>query len=192
MHGEHVFNATKMQLGIFKNFNMAFHDSEVTPTYKNIIRKVRNILTVALNKFPQVLPCYLVIVMNNNVIHDPTFVEFEFKTILKRVLNDVGRLLATRKEQIAPKCRNIWVDTEVFVARPLPKPAAVLLADNKFKATRRQVNSMLDDVVRTFDFEILNIDVINCEGDTLRTGGLTRELLHGAGDQMRDNASILR
>lgn len=164
LKNEYIFDANKPQLNFFKDFHVeAFHDSEIKPTYKNIIRKVKNNLTIALNKFPQVLPSYVVIMMNNNIIHDPAFVEFELKTILKRVFNDVGRLLTIRKDQIATKHRNVLTDTEVFIMRPLPKPLAALGTDHqRFKNTRRQVNSMLDQLVRTYDINIMNVDSINC------------------------------
>lgn len=163
LKNQYIFDASKPQLGIFNNFHVeAFHDSEVKPTYKNILRKVRNNLTVALNKFPLILPVYLVVVLNNNIIHDAAFVDIELKTILKRVFNDIDRLLTTRKEQIQPKYRSNWVQPEVFITRPLPKPASALTVDKKFKSSRRQVNTMLDELIRTCNFKILNIDTINC------------------------------
>lgn len=105
--------------------------------------------------------------MLNNVIHDTVFVEFELKNILKKMLNDVGRLLSTRKDQIAPKYRGIWGDTQTYVMRPLPKPAAALVGDKHFKNTRRQTNAILDKLACTYDFAVLNIDVINCSQKVL-------------------------
>lgn len=167
LKNEYIFDASKPQLGIFKDFHVeAFHDSEVKPTYKNILRKVRNNLTAALNKFPQILPTYVVVLLNNNVIQDQAFVEYELKSILKKVLNDVGRLLSIRKDQLAAKSRNLLVDTEVFFTRPLPKPT-IFGGDQRFKNSRRQVNAMLDRLALTYDFKILNVDVINCSQKVL-------------------------
>lgn len=160
---QHIFDASKPELFIYKEYHVeAFHDSELKPTYRNIIRKVRNNLTQALNKFPTVLPHYLIIVINNSYSHDAAFVEFELKTILKRVLNDVARLLACRKEQLPRKVQNVALATEVFVMRPLPKPAAALKGDKIFKNTRRSMNNILDNLSQTFNFKPLNIDQINC------------------------------
>lgn len=160
---QHIFDATKPELYIYREYHVeAFHDSEVKPTYRNIMRKVRNNLTFAMNKFPAILPTYLVILINNGYLHDPAFVEFEMKTILKRVFNDVGRLLSSRKDQLAKKNCNISGDTEVFMIRPIPKPAASLTHDYKFKNTRRNFNQMLDKLALTYNFKPLNIDEINC------------------------------
>lgn len=159
---DYIFDASKPQMDILKDFHVEpFNDSEIKPTYKNILRKVRNNLTIAMNKFPQVLPCYVVILLNNNMIHDSAFVDFELKHILKKMLNDVGRLLSTRKDQIPHKYRSTWGDTQVFVTRPLPKPAILLAGDQHFKNSRRQVNAMLDKLALTYDFTILNVDSIN-------------------------------
>lgn len=153
----------------------AFHDSEIKPTYRNIMRKVRNNLTQALNKFPAVLPDYLIIMISNSYAHDPAFVDFELKTILKRVMNDIGRLLATRREQLPRKSHNLLMSTEVFLTRPLPKPAAVLKGDKMFKSTRRNINTIIDKLARTFDFKPLNVDEINCSQRALfeKTGELS-------------------
>lgn len=159
----HTFDATKPELFIYKEYHVeAFHDSELKPTYRNIMRKVRNNLTFALNKFPTILPNYVIVVISNNYLHDAAFVEFEMKTILKRVLNDVIRLLASRREQIIVKNRNNLLSTEVFIMRPLPKPAKALKRDYQFKNTRRNFNQMLDRLSRTYNFRPLNIDEINC------------------------------
>lgn len=115
-----------------------------------------------MNKYPTILPNYLIILISNSYIHDQAFVEFELKTILKRVFNDVGRLLATRGEQLTRKTHNLLLSMEVFVNRPLPKPASALRGDPKFKNTRRYVNQMLDKLSTTLNFKPLNIDEINC------------------------------
>lgn len=165
LHNQHVFDASKPELFIYKEYHVeAFHDSEIKPTYRNIIRKVRNNLTMALNKFPTILPNYLVIMVNNSYIHDPTFVEFELKSILKRVLNDVNRLLTSRSDQVVAKNSNLCNQTEVYMMRPLPKPAKALSlkSDYSFKNTRRHFNQILDKLARTCDFVPLNIDEINC------------------------------
>lgn len=160
---QHVFDATKPELYIYKEYHVeAFHDGEVKATYRNIMRKVRNNLTQALNKFPTILPNYVVIIFNNSYIHDHIFVEFELKTILKRVLNDVERLLASRREQLTHKAINLFGQTEVFMMRPLPKPAKSLKGEYNFKNTRRFLNQMLDKLARTYNFKPLNIDEINC------------------------------
>lgn len=162
---QHIFDAAKPELFIYKEYHVeAFNDSEVKPTYRNIIRKVRNNLTIAMNKFPSVLPSYLVIIVSNSYIHDPTFVEFELKTILKRVLNDVTRLLASRRDQIKAKNVNIMGHTEVYMMRPLPKPARALSlkSEYSFKNTRRHFNQMIDRLARTFNFKPLNIDEVTC------------------------------
>lgn len=138
----------------------AFADSEVKITYPNILRKVRNNLTAAMNQFPQVLPKYLIILVANHYMHNPAFVEFELKGIFKKMLNDVGRLLSTRAEQLPKRVSDIT--TEVFITRPLPKPATALKGDNKFKNSRRYVNQMLDNLSLTMEFKPLNIDAINC------------------------------
>lgn len=159
----HAFDASKPELFIYKEYHVeAFHDSEIKPTYRNIMRKVRNNLTFALNKFPTVLPNYVVIIISNNYIHDPAFIEFEMKTILKRVLNDVTHLLASRKEHLVKKNRNLLTPTEVYMIRPLPKPARSLRRDYQFKNTRRNFNQMLDKLSRTLNFRPLNVDEINC------------------------------
>lgn len=163
LRNQHIFDASKPELFIYKNYHVeAFHDSEIKPTYRNIMRKVRNNLTTALNKFPMVLPNYVIVLLNNSYAHDPTFVDFEFKTILKRVMNDVGRLLASRKEQLPRKNQNLMLNTEVFVTRPLPKPAFTLSGDKSFKNARRNINSIIDKLSRTYNFKPLNIDEINC------------------------------
>lgn len=173
---QHIFNASKPELFIYKEYHVeAFHDSELKPTYRNIMRKVRNNLTQAMNKFPMVLPNYLIIMISNSYAHDPAFMDFEFKTILKRVLNDVSRLLACKREQIPRKAQNLFTTTEVFVTRPLPKPATVLKGDKMFKSARRNINTILDKLSRTFDFKPLNIDEINCSQRALfeKTGELS-------------------
>lgn len=165
---QHIFDATKPELYIYKEYHVeAFHDSELKPTYRNIMRKVRNNLTFALNKFPTILPAYLIVMVNNGYLHDPTFVEFEMKTILKRVLNDIARLLSSRRDQLAKKNLSIRGNTEVFMIRPLPKPAASLTHDYKFKNTRRYFNQMMDKLSRTYNFKPLNIDEINCSQKAL-------------------------
>lgn len=163
LKNEPIFDASKPELFIYKEYNVqAFHDNEVKAPFNNPIRKVRNNLTMALNLYPTILPQYLLILLGNNYLHDYIFVEFEFKAILKRILNDVGRLLATRKEQIPRRVLNTFHSTEVFIMRPLPKPEAALRGNKKFKNTRRYVNNMLDRLSDTFDFRPLNIDEINC------------------------------
>lgn len=159
---QHIFDVAKPDLYIYREYHVeAFHDSEIKYTFNNMIRKVRNNLTAALNKFPTVLPDFVIIMLGNSYIHDQMFIEMEFKTILKRVLNDVTRLLASRREQLPLKVLNLR-STQVFMVRPLPKPAAVLKGDQKFKNTRRYVNQMLDNLSRTCGFKPLNIDEINC------------------------------
>lgn len=160
---QHVFDATKPELYIYKEYHVeAFHDGELRSSYRNIMRKVRNNLTAAMNKFPTILPDYLIIIINNSYIHDHIFVEFELKTILKRVLNDVERLLASRREQLAKKSINVFGQTEVFMMRPLPKPAKSLKGEYNFKNTRRYLNQMLDKLARTYNFKPMNIDEVNC------------------------------
>lgn len=159
----HSFDASKPELFIYKEYHVeAFHDSEIKPTYRNIMRKVRNNLTVALNKFPTVLPNYVIIMTSNSYMHDPAFVEFEMGTILKKVLNDVTRLLASRKEQLTKKNKNLTTPTEVYVTRPLPKPARAITRDYQFKNTRRNFNQLLDKLSKTLNFRPLNVDGINC------------------------------
>lgn len=160
---QHTFDANAPELFIYKEYHVeAFCDNELKPTYKNIIRKVRNNLTLALNKYPTIVPNYLIILVGNSYAHDQVFVEIELKPILKRVLNDVGRLLASRVDQLSRKNQNLTLATEVFINRPLPKPASCIRGDHKFKNTRRYMNQMLDILARTFQFKPLNIDEINC------------------------------
>lgn len=162
LFNQHIFDATKPELYMHREYNVeAFHDSEIKHTYNNIIRKVRNNLTAVLNKYPTVLPDFLVVIMGNTYAHDQIFVENEFKLILKRVLNDITRLIASRKEQLPLKLQNVR-PTQVYVMRPLPKPVTALKGDQKFKNTRRYLNQMLDNLSRTCGFKPLNIDEINC------------------------------
>lgn len=164
---QHIFDATKPELYIHREYHVeAFHDSEVKCSYNNILRKVRNNLTAALNKFPTVLPEYLIIVVGNTYVHDQIFVEMEFKLILKKIFNDVTRLLSSRKEQLPPRVQGGRA-TQIFVTRPLPKPATALKGDQKFKNTRRYLNQMLDRLSKTCDFKPLNIDEINCSQKVL-------------------------
>lgn len=168
LKNEPIFDASKPELYIYKEYHVqAFHDNEVKQTYNNLLRKVRNNFTMALNLYPAILPQYLVILMGNNYIHDSAFIEFEFKQILKRMLNDIGRLIAARREQIPRKAQNIIHSTEVFVMRPLPKPESALRGDKKFKNARRSINAMLDKLSKTYDFKPLNIDEINCSQKAL-------------------------
>lgn len=168
LKNQHAFDASKPELFIYKEYHVeAFHDSEVKPTYRNIMRKVRNNLTMALNKFPTVLPNYIIIVIDNSYMHDPAFIEFEMGTILKKVLNDVTRLLASRREQLAKKYRNTFIATEVFMTRPLPKPAKALTRDYQFKNARRNFNQLMDKLSKTMNFKPLNIGEINCSDKLL-------------------------
>lgn len=163
LKNQHIFDPSKPDLYIHREYSAeAFHDNEVKPGYNNILRKVRNNLTAAMNKYPGTLPNFIIILVSNKYAHDSTFVEFEFKAILKRVLNDVGRLLATRRDQLPRKAQNLRGNTEVFVIRPLPKPATALKGDLTFKNARRSMNQMLDKLSLTLEFKPLNIDAINC------------------------------
>lgn len=164
---QHIFDAAKPELYMHREYNVeAFHDSEVKYTYNNILRKVRNNLTAAFNKYPTVMPEFIIVLMGNSYIHDHIFVEFELKAILKKVLSDITRLVASRREQLPPKVLNVR-PTQVYWMRPLPKPAAALKGDHKFKNTRRYVNQMLDNLSRTCGFKPLNIDEINCSQKAL-------------------------
>lgn len=157
-----ALDPAKPELYIRREYHVeAFHDSELKYTYNNILRKIRNNLTAALNKFPTVLPEYVVILVGNSYVHDHTFVETEMKPILKKVFNDVTRLLSTRREQLPLSLQGVK-STQVYMIRPLPKPAIALKGDQKFKNTRRYLNQMLDNLSRTCDFQPLNIDEINC------------------------------
>lgn len=159
---QHIFDVSKPELYIHQECHVeAFNDSEIKYTFNNIMRKVRNNLTLALNKFPAVLPEFLIIMLGNSYIHDQVFVEMEFRPILKRVLNDVSRLLTGRKEQLPPKVLNLR-GTQVYMTRPLPKPATALKGDQKFKNTRRYLNQMMDRLSLTCEFKPLNIDAVNC------------------------------
>lgn len=171
----HLVDANKPELYMYKEYHVeAFHDSEIRIT-RNILVKVRNNLISALNKYPGVLPHYLIIIMANHYMHDDVFVDFEFKNILKRIFNDIGRLLAIRREQLPIKIFKLATPTEVYITRPLPKPAAALKTDPKFKNARRAVNQMLDNLSLTLDFKPLNIDAINCAQKALfnRKGDLS-------------------
>lgn len=159
---QHALDTAKPELYIHSEYHVeAFHDSEIKPTYNNILRKVRNNFTAALNKFPTALPDYIVVLMGNSYVHDQTFVEFELKPILKRMFNDITRLLSVRREQL-PRALHSFKSSQVYIVRPLPKPAAALKGDQRFKNTRRYLNQMLDNLSRTHDFKPLNIDEINC------------------------------
>lgn len=161
LFNQHIFDASKPELYIHQEYHVeAFNDSKIKYTYNNIMRKVRNNLTLALNKFSSILPEFLIIVLGNSYIHDQTFVEMELRPILKKVFNDVTRLLSTRREQLAPKVLNIR-GTQVYLTRPLPKPAAALKGDQKFKNTCRYLNQMIDRLSLTCDFKPLNIDGVN-------------------------------
>lgn len=59
------------------------------------------------------------------------------------------------------KYRNTTNPTEVFMMRPLPKPAKAISRDYQFKNTRRNFNQLIDKLSRTMDFKPLNIDTIN-------------------------------
>lgn len=155
LKNEPIFDASKPELFIYKEYHVeAFHDSEIKPTFNNPMRKVRNNLTMALNKYPSVLPQYLVVILGNSYIHDHAFVDFKFKTILKRIMNDITRLLSSRKEQMPQRTQNVLLSPEVFLIRPLPKPEIAIRFDKKF--------NMIDKLSRTFNFKPLNIDEINC------------------------------
>lgn len=157
-----MLDAAKPELYVHSEYHVeAFHDSKIKYSYNNMLRKIRNNLTVALNKFPTVLPDYVIILLGNSYVHDHTFVELELKPILKKMFNDVTRLLSTRREQL-PRVLQSFKYTQVFMIRPLPKPAAALKGDQKFKNTRRYLNQMLDNLARTHDVKPLNVDEINC------------------------------
>lgn len=163
-----LLDATVPKLFIHQDFHSeAFHDSEVRKTLNNIIRKVRNNLIFAFNRYPNMLPEYIIIVLNNHYMHDEVFVDFELKGILKKVFNEVNRLISVRRDQLPKPC--ITKATEVFVTRPLPKPAFSLQKDYKFKAVRRKVNGMLDALSRTLNFTLLNVDEITCSQKALFT-----------------------
>lgn len=165
LKNEPIFDAAKPELFIYREYSVqAFHDNEVKThgSLNNPIRKIRNNLAMAFNQYPAILPQYLIVILGNSYIHDQVFIEFEFKAILKRILNDIGRLIATRREQIPKRASNTGLHpTEVFIIRPLPKPEAALRGNKKFKNARRYVNQMLDKLSSTYDFKPLNIDEIN-------------------------------
>lgn len=130
--------------------------------------KICENLVEAIKEFPYKLPYIIVILLGNHYAHDEPFVDFEFKDMINNILDRIQKILQDRKDQL-PKKATSEREPLIAIMRLLPKPAYCLRNVEKFKATRKRANNIIENATVSRRMLFINADEINCSQKCLFT-----------------------
>lgn len=146
----------------------AFPEGHGKYAQNNPYTKICDNLIEAFNNYPDQMPYIIVILLGNVYAHDDVFVDYEFREFIANLLNRLEKVIQDKKDQM-PKFAKAQKEPKVLFMRLLPKPAYALRNVEKFKATRKRANNIIESATTSRGMQFINADEINCSQKCLFT-----------------------